>query len=136
GLETDLLVGMLAEVRALREDLVLVAMSATVDAPRFAGLLGQPGEPAPVVDCPSALHPLQIRWEPPAGPRTDLRGVAREFLEHVAQVTAQAHQGAAAALQLPAPPDALVFLPGVREVARVAARVQQLLPDVEVLELH
>mgnify|MGYP006202323259 CR=1 FL=1 len=53
GLESDLLVGMLAEVRQLREDLVLVAMSATLDAPRFAGLLGEDA-PAPVVDCPAA----------------------------------------------------------------------------------
>jgi ATP-dependent helicase HrpB len=39
GLETDLLVGMLAEVRQLRGDLTVVAMSATLDAPRFAALL-------------------------------------------------------------------------------------------------
>ena len=40
GLETDLLLGMLAEVRELRGDLTLVAMSATLDAPRFAALIG------------------------------------------------------------------------------------------------
>ncbi len=40
GLETDLLLGMLAEVRELRGDLMLVAMSATLDAPRFAALIG------------------------------------------------------------------------------------------------
>ena len=40
GLETDLLLGLLAEVRQLRGDLMLVAMSATLDAPRFAALLG------------------------------------------------------------------------------------------------
>lgn len=39
GLETDLLVGMLTEVRELRGDLTVVAMSATLDAPRFAALL-------------------------------------------------------------------------------------------------
>ena len=36
GLETDLLFGMLSEVRQLRGDLTFVAMSATLDAPRFA----------------------------------------------------------------------------------------------------
>ena len=40
GLETDLLLGMLGEVRQLRGDLTLVAMSATLDAPRFAALIG------------------------------------------------------------------------------------------------
>ncbi len=76
GLETDLLLGMLAEVRQLRGDLTLVAMSATLDAPRFAALIwaesGGSGDhdgggPAPVVDCPSALYPLEVDWVPAAG---------------------------------------------------------------------
>ncbi|KMK72632.1 hypothetical protein ACJ65_10870, partial [Kocuria rhizophila] len=50
GVESDLLVGMLVELRQLRDDLVLVAMSATVEAERFAALLGGDA-PAPVVDC-------------------------------------------------------------------------------------
>nr|WP_281497049.1 ATP-dependent helicase HrpB [Ornithinimicrobium sp. F0845] len=136
GLETDLLVGMLAEVRELREDLVLVAMSATLDATRFAALLGDEQGPAPVVDCPSALHPLEVRWVPPVGPRTDARGVADAFLEHVARVVADVHGEAADALGLASTPDTLVFLPGVREVDRVAHRLRALLARVEVLELH
>jgi len=136
GLETDLLVGMLAEVRELREDLVLVAMSATLDATRFAALLGGEQGPAPVVDCPSALHPLEVRWVPPVGPRTDARGVADAFLEHVARAAADVHGEAATALGLASTPDTLVFVPGVREVDRVANRLRGLLPAVEVLELH
>lgn len=138
GLETDLLVGMLTEVRALREDLVLVAMSATVDATRFAALLGDEGGegPAPIVDCPSALHPLEVRWVPAAVPRTDARGVADDFLEHVARTAATAHTEAATGLGLSQPPDLLVFLPGVREVDRVAQRLRERTSGVEILELH
>ncbi|GAA1137399.1 ATP-dependent helicase HrpB [Ornithinicoccus hortensis] len=137
GIETDLLVGMLAEVRVLREDLVLVAMSATLDAARFATLLGAAtAGPAPVVDCPSALHPLELRWAPAPVPRTDARGVADAFLDHVTQTAAEAHRQAAGALGLEGPPDALVFLPGVREVERVAAGLRRLVPGAEVLELH
>ncbi|USQ75757.1 ATP-dependent helicase HrpB [Ornithinimicrobium cryptoxanthini] len=142
GIETDLLVGMLAELRGLRE-LVLVAMSATLDAPRFAALLtqGQQGahgrpDPAAVVDCPSALHPLEVRWLPPPGPRTDARGVADAFLEHVAVTTAETHHQAAAVLGLPEPPDMLVFGPGLREIERLARRLRDLVPSAEVLELH
>ena len=40
GLETDLLVGMLAEVRQLRGDLQVVAMSATVEAAAVRGAAG------------------------------------------------------------------------------------------------
>lgn len=136
GLETDLLLGMLAEVRQLRGDLTLVAMSATLDAPRFAALLGDAasdgGGAAPVVGCPSALHPLETQWAPAPVPRLDARGVTRTFLDHVADTAAHAH---AAALAAGEDIDALVFVPGAREVSHVAARLRSL-AGAEVLELH
>jgi ATP-dependent helicase HrpB len=144
GLETDLLLGMLAEVRQLRGDLALVAMSATLDAPRFAALIGgapvgetqlaehDDGGPAPVVDCPSALHPLEVTWAPPAVPRLDERGVTRAFLDHVADTAAVSHSEAlAAGWDI----DALVFVPGAWEVSQVAARLRGRV-GAEVLELH
>ncbi|MFP3460975.1 ATP-dependent helicase C-terminal domain-containing protein [Arthrobacter globiformis] len=149
GLETDLLLGLLAEVRQLRGDLVLVAMSATLDAPRFAALLGadpdgqqtgqQTGEthgggPAPVVDCPSALHALETVWEPAPVARLDGRGVTRAFLDHVADTAAASYAEVHAA---DAGTDALVFLPGAWEVSHVAGRLRTRVgPGVEILELH
>lgn len=135
GLETDLLVGMLREVHELRGDLMLLAMSATLDAPRFAGLIGDSqGEgSAPVVDCPSALHPLSVEWEPSVGSRLTDRGVSRTFLNHVAASAAKAH---ASALAEDSTVDALVFLPGAWEVAEVAAQLRNLALGTEVLELH
>jgi ATP-dependent helicase HrpB len=144
GLETDLLLGMLGEVRQLRGDLPLVAMSATLDAPRFAALIGSApvggspvgerdgGGPAPVVDCPSALYPLTVDWAPAAVPRLDGRGVARNFLDHVADTSAASHTEALAA---DPGTDALVFLPGAWEVSYVAARLRGRVA-AEVLELH
>ncbi|KRE78653.1 ATP-dependent helicase HrpB [Arthrobacter sp. Soil763] len=146
GLETDLLLGILAEVRQLRGDLTLVAMSATLDAGRFAALLGDAspdrgregdaasdgGGAAPVVGCPSALHPLEVEWAPARCPRLDDRGVTRAFLDHVASTAAEAHAAAFAAGQ---DIDALVFLPGAREVAHVAAALRGR-TRAEVLELH
>lgn len=132
GLDTDLLLGMLTEVHALRDDLTLVAMSATLEATRFASLLGNPADPAPIVDCPSALHPLEVRWEPAPGLRLDDRGVTPDFLDHVAGRTATAH---ATALAADDQTDALVFLPGAREVSQVASRLRAS-TTAEVLELH
>lgn len=130
AVDTDLLVGMLADLRQLREDLVVMAMSATVDAPMFAALLGR-DEPAPVVDCPSALYPLETVWAP--GPhRLDERGVTPAFLDHVARTAADVH---ARAVREDPDVDALVFVPGAREVARVASQLRSL-TDAEVLELH
>ncbi|MCO4254201.1 ATP-dependent helicase HrpB [Pseudarthrobacter cellobiosi] len=144
GLETDLLLGMLTEVRQLRGDLTVVAMSATLDAPRFAALIGgaagnagtadDGGGPAPVVDCPSALYPLAVEWVPAAVPRLDDRGVTRGFLDHVADTAAQAHT---AAVAQDAGTDALVFVPGAWEVSYVAARLRgRTAPGTDVLELH
>ncbi|MDI3241912.1 ATP-dependent helicase HrpB [Arthrobacter sp. AL08] len=140
GLETDLLLGMLTEVRQLRGDLGLVAMSATLDAPRFAALIGSAGHsgnhdgglPSPVVDCPSALYPLEVDWVPAAVPRLDERGVTRAFLDHVADTAASSHSHALAAGQ---DMDALVFVPGAWEVSYVAGRLRGR-TGADVLELH
>ena len=139
GLETDLLVGMLTEVRQLREDLTLVAMSATLDAPRFAALIGNgsddDGGPAPVVGCPSALHPLEVRWAPGSSLRIDEHGVTRTFLTHVADTAAAAHTEM---LSENPQADALVFVPGAWEVSFVASRIRSRVGSAgtEVLELH
>ncbi|MDQ0030410.1 ATP-dependent helicase HrpB [Arthrobacter bambusae] len=149
GLETDLLLGMLIEVRELRDDLTFVAMSATLDAPRFAGLIGgaavgaggdtkpDGGGPAPVVDCPSPLHPLTVDWMPAAAPRLDGRGVTRAFLDHVADTAAASYTET---LATDPDVDALVFVPGAWEVSYVAARLRARLagrmPEAEVLELY
>ncbi len=124
SLETDLLLGMLAEVRQLREGLLVGAMSATVDAQAVAALLGD----APVVEVPGVLHPLDVAYAPSPSARLDVRGVTCEFLDHVAR-TAAAQQRASGT-------DALVFLPGAREVDEVVARLGALVDGVEVLPLH
>lgn len=128
SLDTDLLVGMLAEVRELRSDLAVVAMSATLDAAGFALVLGG-DDPAPVIDSPSALHPLDIRWSPALKQPLDARGVTWSFLDHVSDVTLRAHA------ERTGDHDLLVFLPGVREVSRVATSLRGRV-DAEVLELH
>ncbi|WP_461108598.1 ATP-dependent helicase HrpB [Tessaracoccus terricola] len=127
SLDGDLLLGMLAEVRTLREDLLLVAMSATLDAAAVATLLGG-GTPTPVVDVPAALHPLALEYRPAAAPRLDARGLTREFIAHVAEVaaTAQAADGV----------DALVFLPSARDVDAVVRELRERTGTAEVLPLH
>ena len=133
-LDTDLVLGMLAELRELREDLLLVAMSATVDAPKFAALLGDDQGPAPVVDTPAVLHPLKVLWRPARGPRLGPFGVERDFLAHVAHVAVEAVGGGSG--------DVLVFVPGAREVDTVVQQIQQQLRGttdgtaVDVLPLH
>lgn len=126
--ESDLALALLCELRQLRDDLPVVAMSATVEAERFARLLGDPGT-APVIDIPAVLHPLEIRYSPPPVPRLDPRGVTDGFLDHVAAVTAAEVSASGT--------DTLVFLPGVREIDRVVRALSARLGErAEVLPLH
>ncbi|MBM7468357.1 ATP-dependent helicase HrpB [Microbacterium keratanolyticum] len=133
ALETDLLIGLLGEVRALRDDLVLVAMSATLDAERIAAVIGTETEPAPLVDHQIPAFPLTERWAPPPSNRLDARGVTGAFLDHVA------HTAASAARDLTrrdGASDVLVFAPGAREVAEIARWLRDHAPEFDVRELH
>ena len=131
-LDADLALALAVDVRAhLREDLLLVAMSATVEAERTAAALGSPGATAPVVDVPGALHPVEVRWCPPPGGVhwADDRGVTPGHLDHVAATVRRAvaeHTGSV-----------LVFVPGAAEVDGVVRRLADLRSgDVPVLPLH
>ena len=126
--DSDLLLAMLVEVRGtLREDLALVAMSATVEAERVAAALG---EGTPVVTVPGALHPVETVWCPPprTAPRLTPGGTSPAFLGHVADVVERALREREG--------DVLVFLPGAREVDDVVRRVRGPAGGVEVLALH
>ncbi|MBP1327521.1 ATP-dependent helicase HrpB [Leucobacter exalbidus] len=127
--EGDLLLGMVAEARALRDDLIVAAMSATLEAARISELLGD----APVVEIPSVLHSLTIEHAPYAEPRLDARGTSRGFLAHLAQVALRSQRAAGC--------DALVFVPGAREVDDVVALLRsgaasQAPNELEILPLH
>jgi ATP-dependent helicase HrpB len=124
-LDGDLALALLVDVRAnLRDDLALVAMSATVEAGRTATVLGG----APVVTVQGALHPVDTVWCPPPGrvARTDERGVTPGFLDHVASTVRRALEERSG--------DVLVFLPGAPEIGGVVRRLAGL--DVDVRPLH
>lgn len=136
SLDTDLLIALFSDLRQLRPDVKVVAMSATVDTDRLATHLhDDAGGPAEVVTCPSVLYPLETEWSPHAGPRLDERGVTPDFLKHVASTALRAHRESRSTA---AGTDVLVFLPGAWEVARVAEQIRNGLESqsAEVLELH
>lgn len=133
ALETDLLIGLLGEVRELRDDLTVVAMSATLDAARIAQVLGGDDTPAAIVDHDVPAFPLTERWAPSASPRLDERGVTWAFLDHVAHTTASA---ARELVRDDPAADVLVFAPGAREVSEIARRLRAATDGFDVRELH
>ena len=124
--DTDLAVAFLADVRTnLRDDLIVVAASATAEADRIAMLLGGP---APVITAPSSPFDVDIRWSPPSSAVSPSLGarVDPALLRHVASVVRRAlveHDG-----------DVLVFLPGVGEIERVAGLLADV--DARIMRLH
>ncbi len=128
ALDADLLLALLCDVRRhLREDLGVVAMSATVEAERTAALVGGT-TPAPVVAVAGSPHPVALTWCPlPGGVRrADHRGTTPGFLDHVAATVRRALDEGDG--------DVLAFLPGVAEVAGVVRRLAGC--GAEVLPLH
>ena len=102
---------------ALRPDLRLLVMSATLDGARVARLLGD----APVIESAGRAFPVDIRYQPrrPDEPIED--AVARTIRETLA--------GEAGSV--------LAFLPGQREIERTAERLSgRLAPTVDIVPLY
>ncbi|WP_132302016.1 ATP-dependent helicase HrpB [Kribbella sp. VKM Ac-2568] len=123
-LDADLLLALCVDIRAnLREDLAIVATSATADTIRLSRALGV-DVPAPVITASAALFDVAIEWAPPPVPVPLLPGgrVDPRLLDHVASVVQRAlteNDG-----------DILVFVPGEAEITGVTRRLagQNVLP--------
>ncbi|NML11378.1 ATP-dependent helicase HrpB [Sphingobium sp. AR-3-1] len=100
---------------ALRPDLRIVPMSATLDGARFAALL----DGAPVIESEGRIQPLELRH------------IGRAAEQKIEDATAAAIRRA---LSEEAEGDLLAFLPGVREIERTAERIEGV--GVEVHMLH
>ncbi|ASJ17767.1 ATP-dependent helicase HrpB [Corynebacterium stationis] len=105
-LDTDLVLAMLLELAELRDDLSIVAMSATLDAQHFATLMN-----ASVLDTPAVTYPLDTHYAPHPG----RAGCTREFLTHLATQAQLARETTGHSV--------LVFVPGVREVKQVCMQI-------------
>jgi ATP-dependent helicase HrpB len=101
---------------ALREDLRLVAMSATLDGARFAALLGA----APVIESRGRAFPIAFHH---AG-----RAAERRIEDEMAPAIRRALSESEGSL--------LAFLPGVAEIERTAERLDRLPDDVDLHRLH
>lgn len=126
-LDSDLALAFCLDVRAnLREDLYLVATSATPDE-RIGALLGSDGESAPVISAAARAFAVDVVWAAPERPIPLLRDyrVDPRLLDHVANVVRRALVEAAG--------DVLVFVPGEAEIASLVRRLGH---EVDVVQLY
>ena len=120
--QADLGLGIFLDAqRSLDLDTRVLVMSATIDAPRVAGLLGVDGAPAPVIECEGRTYPVDIHWRP-RNRRDRLEPAVAAAVEWIA---AQDSKG-----------DILVFVPGMAEIRRVQEQLAGLDPRFEVHALH
>ena len=105
---------------ALRPDLRLVAMSATLDGARFAALMARNDQPAPVVESEGRAFPIELSH---LG-RSSGKRIEDEMAAAIRRALAEAEGGL------------LAFLPGVAEIERTAERLDGLPADVDLHRLH
>ena len=119
SLHADLALGMLVEARAAgRDDLKILAMSATLDPGPVAALLGG----APTIRSEGRLHPVDVRYQ----------ATTSDAPVHVRCARAVRHL----LTELPTG-HLLVFLPGVAEIDRTAKALAGVEADgVQLLPLH
>lgn len=118
SLEGDFGLALALDAQAgLREDLRLVAMSATLDGARFARLM----DGAPVIESEGRSHPIDLRH---IGRPADAR-IEDAMAAAIRRALAEEGQG-----------DLLAFLPGVGEIERTAERLTALPASVALHRLH
>ncbi|GAA4108874.1 ATP-dependent helicase HrpB [Enteractinococcus coprophilus] len=131
-LDTDLTFAMVQQLGQLRDHpLDIVVMSATLDADMWANLLAADDQAsAKILAVDAATYPLREQWAPLPGNQRglDARGVTDTFLTHVADTVVST-------VEREPDGDVLVFLPGAREIDRVANRLSQQLKSLEILPL-
>ena len=101
---------------ALRPDLRLLAMSATLDGARFSKLMGG----APVIESEGRAHPIELRHI--------ARHAEKRIEDDMAAAIRRALSEESGSL--------LAFLPGVAEIERTAERLDSLPADVVLHRLH
>ena len=124
SLNADLGLALALEIRsALRDDLVLIVMSATLDAAPVAALMGGPQSgDAPVITSAGRAFPVETRWLPRSPDPT------QPFEPALARLVLQA------ATDMP-DGGILVFLPGEGEIRRMERLLQGRIPGAVVLPL-
>jgi ATP-dependent helicase HrpB len=148
SLHTDLSIAMLREIRqTVRDDLILIVMSATLEAEPVAKFLGD----CPIIRTEGRTYPIEITYAhaAPAGRPQELPDRVADALSDVLTSAGPVATGLPSPISAsPRPPvpasshrdpgDVLIFLPGVEEIRRTMQRLETIAQreDFLLLPLH
>ena len=135
SLNIDILLGYLKQILPERPDLKVIVTSATIDAERFAEHFTIHGKPAPVIEVSGRLYPVDIWYRP-----IDSINEYDEKSRSIPRQNRDLMDGIVDAIDelfRVGPGDALVFLPGEREIREAAEALRrQHPPHVQILPLY
>jgi ATP-dependent helicase HrpA len=121
-LNIDLLLGVLKRLLPKRPDLKLIVTSATLDVERVARFFGD----APILSVSGRMHPIEVRYTDNAEEDPDLPLSVLNAFRDIAATPGAVGRG-----------DALVFLPGEREIHDVGDFLERELgANVDILSLY
>lgn len=132
SIHADLALAFLKEAMALRDDLYVILMSATMDAKRIANYLCEPS--APVMEIPGRQFPVQIEYDDKLNPA---KAIFKEF-NNVVSITNERSFPNNQSLVSSRTDTILCFLPGIFELNKTKTELESLLsPDqAEIFILH
>jgi ATP-dependent helicase HrpA len=114
SLNIDFLLGYLRQLLPRRPDLKLVITSATIDAQRFSRHFMD----APVIEVSGRLYPVEVEYRPVRAEEEDENGEAPDLPETIADALDHLYLKHGSG-------DALVFLPGEREIRETAEHLRK-----------
>jgi ATP-dependent helicase HrpB len=118
NLQSDLAMAFALEAReTIRPDLRVLAMSATLDTARVAGLIG---EGTPVITSAGRQHPVDVRWAPLPPKGRLVEGTVAAVLRALREE----------------PGDVLVFLPGAGEITRAQRALTEALGPAAAVDVR
>lgn len=120
SIHADLALAFLKEAMALRDDLYVIVMSATIETKRLSAYLGSEENPAPVMKIPGRQFPVSIEYAGNISVTQAIKSSLQDF-------------------SLPNGGAILAFLPGISEIRRCRQELEESsIPDTstEVLTLH
>ena len=121
SLNIDFLLGYLRQLLSKRPELKLVISSATLDAGSFATFFGTEAQPAPVIEAPGRMFPVEELFLP----SNDDEDIAQQVVRGMEELHQRGADG-----------DVLVFLPGEREIRDCAdALMGRRYPNTQILPL-